>query len=244
MIEIKNMYKSFGNNKVLKGINMNINEGEVISIIGPSGTGKSTYLRCINHLEAPDKGSIKFKDGNKFNFADIQKKEIYELRKYSSMVFQNYSLFKNMTALENITANLRLVKKLSKSEADLIGKELLEKVGLLARAKDYPSSLSGGQQQRIGIARAMAVKPEIMLFDEPTSSLDPELVCDVLTVMKELAKEKQTMIVTTHEMDFAKSVSNRVLFMDDGKIAEFDTPEKIFNSPKTERLKKFLKNIS
>lgn len=241
MIEIKEIHKSFGDLKVLNGVSLNIEKGEVISIIGPSGTGKSTYLRCINYLEKADKGTIKFENNYIFDFSKLDKKDIYKLRSHSSMVFQNYSLFRNMTALENITVNLELVQKKNKKESKLIGEKLIKKVGLSDKKNEYPSRLSGGQQQRIGIARAMAVNPEIMLFDEPTSSLDPELVSDVLNVIEELAKENQTMIIVTHEMDFAKSVSDKVAFMDSGRIVEIDTPDNIFNNPKNDRLKAFLK---
>lgn len=241
MIEISNIKKNYNDLEVLRGVSLDIKEGEVLSIIGPSGTGKSTFLRCINYIEAPDNGTISFHDGEFFNLSEISKDKVYQLRSYSTMVFQNYFLFNNMTALENITMNLILVQKKSKREAVEIGEDLLLKVGLLDKKNEYPSRLSGGQKQRVGIARAMAVKPKLMLFDEPTSSLDPELVSEVLDVIKKLAEEKQTMIIVTHEMDFAKSVSDRVAFMDEGIIKELDTPFNIFNNPKDKRLKTFLK---
>lgn len=242
MISIRGIHKSFEDLEVLNGINLDIQEGEVISIIGPSGTGKSTFLRCINYLEKPDKGTIRFED-QEFNLSNLSKEKIFHLRKYSSMVFQNYNLFKNMTSLENIMEHLISVKKINKKEAEKVALDLLTQVGLADKKDEYPSRLSGGQQQRIGIARAMAVGPKIMLFDEPTSALDPELVSDVLSVIRNLAKSKQTMIIVTHEMKFARNVSDRVVFMDDGKILEEGSPSEIFQSPKHERLKEFLSRL-
>ena len=239
MIEIKDIHKRYNDLEVLKGISVSIDKGEVISIIGPSGTGKSTFLRCINYLEVAEQGTISF--GNKtYNLNNMSKKEVNQLRSHSSMVFQNWNLFKNRTALENIMEHLIYVKKLSKDESEEIAKKYLEVVGLSEKKDYYPHQLSGGQQQRIGIARAMAINPEIMLFDEPTSSLDPELIKYVLTVIKDLALSKQTMMIVTHEMKFAKDVSNRILFLEGGKILEEGKPEQIFEHPQHNRIKEFL----
>ena len=239
MIEIKDIHKIYNDLEVLKGISVSIDKGEVISIIGPSGTGKSTFLRCINYLEVAEQGTISF--GNEtYNLNNMSKKEVNKLRSHSSMVFQNWNLFKNRTALENIMEHLIYVKKLSKDESEEIAKKYLEVVGLSEKKDYYPHQLSGGQQQRIGIARAMAINPEIMLFDEPTSSLDPEFIKYVLTVIKDLALSKQTMMIVTHEMKFAKDVSNRILFLEGGKILEEGKPEQIFEHPQHNRIKEFL----
>ncbi len=239
MIEIKDIHKRYNDLEVLKGISVSIDKGEVISIIGPSGTGKSTFLRCINYLEVAEQGTISF--GNEtYNLNNMSKKEVNQLRSHSSMVFQNWNLFKNRTALENIMEHLIYVKKLSKDKSEEIAKKYLEVVGLSEKKDYYPHQLSGGQQQRIGIARAMAINPEIMLFDEPTSSLDPELIKYVLTVIKDLALSKQTMMIVTHEMKFAKDVSNRILFLEGGKILEEGKPEQIFEHPQHNRIKEFL----
>ena len=239
MIEIKDIHKRYNDLEVLKGISVSIDKGEVISIIGPSGTGKSTFLRCINYLEVAEQGTISF--GNEtYNLNNMSKKEVNKLRSHSSMVFQNWNLFKNRTALENIMEHLIYVKKLSKDESEEIAKKYLEVVGLSEKKDYYPHQLSGGQQQRIGIARAMAINPEIMLFDEPTSSLDPEFIKYVLTVIKDLALSKQTMMIVTHEMKFAKDVSNRILFLEGGKILEEGKPEQIFEHPQHNRIKEFL----
>ena len=239
MIEIKDIHKRYNDLEVLKGISVSIDKGEVISIIGPSGTGKSTFLRCIIYLEVAEQGTISF--GNEtYNLNNMSKKEVNQLRSHSSMVFQNWNLFKNRTALENIMEHLIYVKKLSKDESEEIAKKYLEVVGLSEKKDYYPHQLSGGQQQRIGIARAMAINPEIMLFDEPTSSLDPELIKYVLTVIKDLALSKQTMMIVTHEMKFAKDVSNRILFLEGGKILEEGKPEQIFEHPQHNRIKEFL----
>ncbi|RKD22344.1 amino acid ABC transporter ATP-binding protein, PAAT family [Caminicella sporogenes DSM 14501] len=242
MIKIKNLYKSFNGLKVLKGINLEIKKGQVVAIIGPSGTGKSTLLRCINYLERPDKGEIEI-DNLKINTETITKKQIHKLRKSTSMVFQNYNLFKNKTAIENIMEPLIVVKKINYLEAKNIALKILNLVGLLDKKDCYPSKLSGGQQQRIAIGRAMAVNPKIMLFDEPTSALDPELVREVLDVIKSLADKHMTMIIVTHEMGFAKEAADKIVFMDDGKIIEQGTPDEIFNNPKNLRTIKFLKQI-
>ena len=242
MIKIENLYKNFNNIDVLKGINLNIKKGEVVAIIGPSGTGKSTLLRCINFLEKPDKGILKI-DDLKVDVAKATKTEINELRKRTSMVFQSYNLFNNKTAIENITEPLTTVKKINKKEATARAMDILNQVGLIDKKDYYPSKLSGGQQQRIGIARAMAVDPQIMLFDEPTSALDPELVGEVLDVIKKLAEQHTTMIIVTHEMRFAKEAADRIIFMDDGNIVEEGTPDELFNNPKNPRTMKFLNQV-
>ncbi|RDW18113.1 amino acid ABC transporter ATP-binding protein [Oceanobacillus arenosus] len=242
MITVKNLKKRFGNNVVLDGIDIHVNEGEVLAIIGPSGSGKSTLLRCLNLLEKPEEGIIQIA-GTKVDARKMNSKAIYQLRQQTAMVFQHYNLFKNKTALENVTESLIIAKKMKKSEAEKIGKELLEKVGLKDKFHQYPATLSGGQQQRVGIARALAVNPSAILFDEPTSALDPEWVSEVLQVMKEIAEQKSTMIIVTHEMQFAEEVADRVIFMADGNIVEENTPYEIFNRPQSPRTQQFLKKI-
>lgn len=237
MIEINNLIKSFGNNEVLKGINAEIGDSEVVCIIGPSGSGKSTMLRCINMLEIPTDGEIII-DGEK-----VSESNINDVRTKMGMVFQNFNLFPNMTVIENITCAPINVKGVEKSIAYEKARELLSKVKLPEKADVYPGSLSGGQQQRVAIARALAMEPEIMLFDEPTSALDPEMVGEVLDVMKELAKEGMAMAVVTHEMGFAKEVGDRVLFMDGGYIVEEGSPEEVLTNPKEERTKNFLSQV-
>ncbi len=242
MINIKNLNKSFDDLHVLKDINLSVKEGEVVVIIGPSGSGKSTLLRCLNFLEAPEKGLIDM--GNyRVDIENIRKKDISVLRQSTAMVFQSYNLFKNKTALENITEALIVVKKVPRDEAQHIGRRLLEQVGLIDKIDSYPSTLSGGQQQRIGIARAMAINPRVMLFDEPTSALDPELVGEVLGVIRDLAKKNMTMLIVTHEMGFAREVADRIIFMDEGKIVEQGKPEDVFTNPKQDRTRKFLRQI-
>lgn len=242
MIEIKNLHKSFAGNRVLKNINFTIEKSQVVAIIGPSGTGKSTFLRCINYLEKPDNGIIKF-DDEIYNFSNISRDEIYKLRKKSSMVFQNYALFKNMTVLENVTLHLQEVKHISKKDAEEIAKYYLNKVKLIDKLDEFPSRISGGQQQRVGIARAMAIQPEVMLLDEPTSSLDPELVKGILDLINDLANENQTMIIVTHEIKFAREVADLIVFMYDGQILEYGNSNDIYNNPKSKELKNFLGNI-
>lgn len=239
MIEIKNLYKSFGELEVLKGISDTIHKGEVVVIIGPSGSGKSTYLRCINKMEEATKGSILVEG------VDItdSKVDINSIRQKVGMVFQHFNLFPNMTVLENITLAPIKVKKMSKEEAEKIAYNLLDKVGLREKANEYPSKLSGGQKQRIAIARALAMNPEVMLFDEPTSALDPEMVKEVLDVIKDLAREGMTMMIVTHEMGFAREVGTRLIFMDEGKVLEEGNPKEIFDSPKEERTKVFLSKV-
>ncbi|WP_032122946.1 amino acid ABC transporter ATP-binding protein [Clostridium amazonitimonense] len=239
MIEIKNLHKNFGNNKVLKGVNEEIKKGEVVVVIGPSGSGKSTFLRCLNLLEEPSSGNIIFEG------EDItdKKVDINKLREKMGMVFQQFNLFPHKTVLENITLAPTKVKGKSKEEAESIAFKLLKKIGLEEKAKSYPAELSGGQKQRIAIARALAMEPDVMLFDEPTSALDPEMVGEVLSVMKELAKEGMTMVVVTHEMGFAKEVGHRVLFMDDGNIVEQGDPKEIFSNPQNPRTKDFLSKV-
>lgn len=242
MIKVENLHKSFKGTEVLKGINLEISQSEVVAILGSSGTGKSTLLRCLNYLVEPTKGKIMIGDV-KVDVEKATKKDINNLRKHTSMVFQNYNLFKNKTALENVMEALIVVHKKSKKEAREISLKLIDKVGMLDRKDFYPSKLSGGQQQRIGIARAMAVNPNVILFDEPTSALDPELVGEVLSVIKSLAKEGITMLIVTHEINFAKEVADKIIFMDNGVIAEEGTPDEIFNNPKNERTAKFLNII-
>ena len=243
MLKVKNIKLSFGNNEVLKGINFKIEKGQVISIIGPSGSGKSTFLRSLNFLETPDEGEITF-DGKVFSIENMSKKDINELRKYTTMVFQNYNLFKNKTALENVIEGLIVVKKMNKSKAVEIGMKMLQKVGLQDKAGSYPNQLSGGQQQRVAIARAIAMNPEVILLDEPTSALDPELIGEVLKVIKDMVNEHMTMIIVTHEMQFAREISDYIIFMDGGVIVEEGTPERIFNNTESERLQNFLRRYS
>lgn len=242
MIKVKNLHKKFGDLQVLKGIDLSVKKGEVVVIIGPSGSGKSTLLRCLNYLEKPEKGIIQI-DHILVDAQKVHKQDINTLRKATAMVFQNYHLFKNKTALENITEALMVVKNIKKEQANKIGEKLLHQVGLLEKKNNYPSTLSGGQQQRVSIARAMALNPKVMLFDEPTSALDPELVGEVLSVIRNLAKAHMTMLIVTHEMSFAKEVADRIIFMDDGHIIEEGTPKELFIKPKHERTKKFLKQI-
>ena len=239
MINVENLSKNFGNLKVLKNISTTINKGEIISIIGPSGSGKSTFLRCINKLEEPTKGHI-YIDG-----MDLMDKntDINKIRERVGMVFQHFNLFPNMTVLENLTLSPTMVKKESKEEAEKYALYLLEKVGLSDKASSYPAQLSGGQKQRIAIARALAMKPEVILFDEPTSALDPEMIKEVLDVMRNLAKEGMTMLIVTHEMGFARNVGNRILFMDNGEIIEDCSPKDFFENPTNERIKDFLNKV-
>jgi len=240
MISIRNLSKKFGDLAVLKDINFNVEQGEIIVIIGPSGTGKSTLLRCLNYLETPTTGQIEIGDVN-IDAVKHQQREVTALRQQSSFVFQNYSLFANKTAIENVAESLITVWKEPQVQALKTAEKILVKVGLADKLHAYPSRLSGGQQQRVGIARAMAAKGEVILFDEPTSALDPEWVDEVLAVMKQLAVERQTMIVVTHEMQFAKEVADRVIFMEDGYIVEQGTPTQIFEQPQNERTKSFVK---
>lgn len=242
MIDIKHLSKSFGDLNVLKNVSLQLEEGKVLVLIGPSGTGKSTLLRCINYLEKPDDGIITIGDAT----VDVKKHtkdEVYALRRKTAMVFQNYSLFRHKTALQNIMTPLIDVQGISKSEAAKQAREILKSIGLTEKADEYPAHLSGGQQQRIGIGRALAVHPQVMLIDEPTSSLDPELVGEVLNLLYKLAKQNVTMIIATHEMDFARHIADKVIFMDEGEIVEEGTPEEIFEHPTKPRTKQFLKKF-
>lgn len=243
MIKIENLHKSFGELHVLKGVDFQAEKGEVIVIIGPSGMGKSTFLRCINFIERPEKGLVEI-DGARVDVETAKEKEIKPVRLKSSMVFQNYNVFKNKTVLENVMLPMTSVQKMSKDEAREKALQYLEQVELLDKIDEYPSRLSGGQQQRVGISRAMAVNPEVMLLDEPTSSLDPELVTGILDIIRKLATEhERTMLIVTHEMRFAQEVADRVLFMDEGVIMEEGTPEELFKHPKNERTKRFLEQL-
>ena len=238
MIKLENVHKSFGKNEVLKGINLHIEQGQVVVIIGPSGSGKSTVLRTMNYLEEPTSGKV-IVDG--MDLSD--KKKLNDVRAEVGMVFQNFNLFPHMTVMENLTLAQTKVRKTSMEAAKKIGQALLDRVGLADKANAYPDSLSGGQKQRVAIARALAMKPKVMLFDEPTSALDPEMVSEVLDVMKSLAEEGMTMVIVTHEMGFAKKVADRVLFVDGGLILEDNTPERVFDAPTNERTKSFLDKI-
>lgn len=240
MVKIKNLHKYFGELEVLKGINMEVKEGQVVCMIGSSGSGKSTLLRCINFLEKKNQGEIWIDGKQVFN----KGKEINAVRQKVGMVFQRFNLFPHMTAIQNVMEGPLTVFGIDKKEAKALALELLEKVGLSDKADEYPAMLSGGQQQRVAIARTLAMSPKVVLFDEPTSSLDPELVGEVLAVMKDLAKEGMTMIVVTHEMGFARDVSDHVIFLNEGVIAEQGTPEEIFENPKHERLQSFLGQIT
>ncbi|MFB7036103.1 amino acid ABC transporter ATP-binding protein [Bacillus altitudinis] len=239
MIKLTNLKKSFGDLVVLDGINLDVQKGQVVAIIGPSGSGKSTLLRCLNLLETPDEGTIEIGDA-KLNASKYTRKEAHHLRQQTAMVFQNYNLFKNKTALQNITESLLVTKKMTKQQANEIGMKLLKQVGLEQKAESYPVTLSGGQQQRIGIARALAVDPHAILLDEPTSALDPELVSGVLQVIKSIAIQETTMIIVTHEMAFAREVADHVIFMADGHIIEQGTPTELFDETQNERTKRFI----
>ena len=242
MLQVEHIAKTFGERQVLEDVNLQVNQGDVVVILGPSGSGKTTFLRCLNHLEKADSGRLTLA-GKTYDLAKLSKKDILEIRKKTAFVFQHYNLFANKTALENILEGLIIARKVPKEEALKCAESALEKVGLLAYKDYYPSQLSGGQQQRIGIARAIAVKPEVILLDEPTSALDPELVGDVLDVLKQLAGEGVTMVVVTHEMGFARDVANHVIFMDGGRIVEENNPHDFFSRPQEERTKQFLARI-
>ena len=243
MIKITDLHKSFGNLHVLKGIDFQAETGEVIVVIGSSGMGKSTFLRCLNYIERPEKGIIEI-DNVKVNAGKCTEKEIRQLRLKTSMVFQNYNLFKNKTVLENVMLPMTSVQKLEKDEAKKKALQYLEQVGLMDKINEYPSRLSGGQQQRVGIARALAVNPKLILLDEPTSSLDSKLVHGILNILRNLANEhKRTMIIVTHEMGFARDIADRIVFMDDGRIIEEGTPDSLFSNPQHGRTKKFLERI-
>lgn len=239
MIKVENLTKSFGELEVLKGINQEIKDGEVVVVIGPSGSGKSTFLRCLNLLEEPTSGKI-FVDDEEITSKDT---DINKVREEMGMVFQSFNLFNNLNIIDNITLAPTLVKKMGKEEAEKKAMKLLERVGLPDKRDSYPKSLSGGQKQRIAIARALAMNPKVMLFDEPTSALDPEMVGEVLDIMKDLAKEGMTMVVVTHEMGFAREVGDRILFMDGGYIVEEGSPEEVFGNPKNERTQNFLAKV-
>lgn len=239
MLQITKVHKSFGKTEVLNGIDLTVNKGDVVAILGPSGSGKTTLLRCINFLEIADEGHLDFDDIHT-PLHNASKKTISDVRKKTAFVFQNYNLFSNKTALENVMEGLVVARKIPKPQAKEIAQKALDKVGLSDRYDFYPSALSGGQQQRVGIARAIAVNPDVILFDEPTSALDPELVTEVLDVIRNLAKEGITMIIVTHQMSFAKQVANHVVFIDKGVIVEEGTPADFFTNPKQERTKQFL----
>lgn len=241
MIELKNIHKYYKKHHVLKGINLNVNKGDVLVIIGPSGSGKTTLLRCMNYLEQPDEGTITidgFQVGTK-----ASRKEILTLRRKTAMVFQHYNLFKNKTVLENVMEGLIVAQKKSVKEATEISLNYLDKVGLLDKIDRYPSQLSGGQQQRVGIARALALNPSVILFDEPTSALDPEIVGEILEIIKQIANEGITMVIVTHEISFARDVASRVVFMDNGQIVEEGTPEEVLIHPKKDRTIQFLRRL-
>ena len=241
-MEIRQLTKSFGPNRVLEGIDLAVNKGDVIAILGPSGSGKTTLLRCINFLEKSDSGTMVF-DGQAYDLGRMRKADIAAIRKKTAFVFQNYNLFANLTAMGNVTLGLTSARKMDKDKARAIGMDMLEKVGLADRADYYPIQLSGGQQQRVAIARALATNPEIIYFDEPTSALDPELIGEVLSVMKQLAEDGMTMLVVTHELSFAENVSTRVIFMENGSIVEQGPSKEFFANPREQRTREFIKNI-
>lgn len=242
LIELKNIRKSFDGKEILKGIDLKVDKGDVLVIVGPSGSGKTTLLRCINFLEKPDAGTVS-NDGFTVDSKKASRKDILTLRRKTAMVFQHYNLFKNKTVLENVMEGLVIAKKIKKGEARKISLELLKKVGLEEKTDAYPAQLSGGQQQRVGIARALALNPSVILFDEPTSALDPEMVGEVLAIIKEIAQEGITMIIVTHEIDFARDVASSVVFMDGGTVIEKGTPDEVFIHPQHERTKKFLRRL-
>ncbi len=239
LITVKNLHKHFGKLEVLRGINEHVEQGEVVVVIGPSGSGKSTFLRCLNLLEIPTEGEIYIDD----ELINAPKVNVNRIRQKMGMVFQQFNLFPHLTIMNNITLAPMQIKKMSKKDAVALGSKLLDRVGLLEKADAYPAQLSGGQKQRVAIARALAMEPEIMLFDEPTSALDPEMVGEVLDVMKDLARDGMTMVVVTHEMGFAREVGSRVLFMDEGVILEQNVPKELFGNPQHERTKSFLSKV-
>lgn len=242
MIKVRDLKKNFGSLQVLNGISFDLDQGKVLAVIGPSGTGKSTLLRCMNYLEKPSEGIITI-DDVVLDAKTAKRKDIYQLRENTAMVFQNYNLFKNKTALQNIMEPMVSVRGMTKQEATEKASEILAAIGLSEKRNNYPSQLSGGQQQRIGIGRALAVNPKVMLIDEPTSSLDPELVGEVLNLLYKLAKEHMTMIIATHEMEFARHIADYVIFIDEGEIVEEGKPEDFFGNPKTQRAKQFLRKF-
>ena len=242
MLEIRDVKKSFGGQTVLDGISLDVEKGDVVAILGPSGSGKTTFLRCLNFLEQADSGNLVF-DGEPFDLHSTDKKDIARLRRKTGFVFQNYNLFQNKTVLQNVTLGLTSGMGVEKKQAEAKALEMLEKVGMADKIKSYPSQLSGGQQQRVAIARAMATDPEIIYFDEPTSALDPELIGEVLSVMRRLAEDGMTMLVVTHEMDFARNVSNKVMFMEGGKVVETAPSKQFFEQPAEERAREFISKI-
>ncbi len=243
MLTVRNVAKKFGDTQVLRGVELSVNKGDVIAIIGQSGGGKTTLLRCINFLETADSGEMEF-DGEHFQLNHISKRDIQKIRRKTAFVFQSYNLFRNKTALQNVMLGLTVARKIPKAQAQEIARAALDKVGLADKADSYPNALSGGQQQRVAIARALATSPEIIYFDEPTSALDPELTGEVLAVMRQLAEEGMTMLVVTHELGFARHVSTKVVFMENGAIVESGPSEEFFANPKEERTRAFLKTIS
>ncbi|WP_024737477.1 amino acid ABC transporter ATP-binding protein [Enterocloster asparagiformis] len=242
MLEIKQIKKSFEGQEILKGVDLKVEKGDVVTILGPSGSGKTTLLRCINFLERADEGAMIF-DRERLDLSSVQKRDMARIRRKTAFVFQNYNLFRNKTALQNVTEGLIVARRLPKDEAVGIGKRALDKVGLSDRYDYYPDQLSGGQQQRVGIARAIATDPEVILFDEPTSALDPELIGEVLEVMKQLAAEGMTMLVVTHEMKFARNVGTKVVFIDKGVVVEESAPREFFEAPRNERTRQFLGSV-
>lgn len=242
MITVHQLTKQFDGTPVLKGVDLTVDKGDVIAVIGQSGGGKTTLLRCMNFLETADSGTMTF-DGETFDLAKISKKDVERIRRKTAFVFQSYNLFRNKTALQNVMLGLTVARKIPRAQAERIAREALAKVGLADKAESFPNALSGGQQQRVAIARALATSPEIIYFDEPTSALDPELTGEVLAVMRQLALEGMTMLVVTHEMGFARTVSNQVVFMEDGVVVEAGASKEIFEAPKEERTKAFLKTV-
>lgn len=243
MISVNSLSKSFGTHKALDDVSFDIEKGDVVAILGPSGSGKTTLLRCLNFLEQADSGRMTF-ENEEIDLSKANKKKIHEIRNKTAFVFQNFNLFLNKTALENVTIGLTVARNISKSEADKIGREMLDKVGLSKKYDSYPDQLSGGQQQRVAIARALALKPEIIYFDEPTSALDPELINEVLNVIKDLADEKMTMLIVTHEVNFARNVSNKIFFMENGAIIEKCSTKDFFSNNSNSRISNFINNIT
>lgn len=241
-LDVKGITKHFGPLEVLKGVDLSVAQGDVVAILGPSGSGKTTLLRCLNFLERADGGTLTF-DGEEFDLGNMNRRDILRLRRKTAFVFQNYNLFLNKTAVENVTEGLITARKMNKTDAVAKAEQALERVGMLDRKDHYPAQLSGGQQQRVAIARALATDPEIIYFDEPTSALDPELIGEVLAVMRKLAEDGMTMLVVTHEMNFARNVSTKVVFMEDGAVVEEGPSKEFFENPTEERVKAFLRNI-